>query len=319
MSEAFLDKPLTKEETRKYFKQVKEINQEYKPKIEYLLQYHNELQIKALKENFTPSPIIINYKDYFNIPFPSIMNIISSMEIRSTVGRQKTFVVIDKNYRFLYGFLKFTSPTLAIGVVRDYLKEKLGTQDRDTINQHINNHLLNIAVCVGVGILTQYLTGKLLVYISISKEIKDIMDSSYSMDLKYLLTTSLYGKSSQYNRIKELEYLGLTKGYNSTFTKEQRKWVLETYKKLFPDRKITTTAKAPHLYRLYTSIYNKLDGKVPFKPVLLKKGVYFYDSEKYPWKSMEENVAFWCERWYYPRKQRIDSGEVKIERRYYGN
>jgi len=55
--------------------------------------------------------------------------------------------------------------------------------------------------------------GKLLSILAFSKEIQEYFYSKYGYYYVAVCTTSLYGKSIQYDRIKELKLIGYTKGY----------------------------------------------------------------------------------------------------------
>ena len=57
--------------------------------------------------------------------------------------------------------------------------------------------------------------GKLLASLAFSKEILNYFKEKYYEPLLGITTTSLYGKSIQYDRLKCLKYLGNTKGFSS--------------------------------------------------------------------------------------------------------
>lgn len=75
------------------------------------------------------------------------------------------------------------------------------------------NHLMNITTCVAIPPFSfNYNAGKLVAMSMFSKEVYDYVKKIYSDELVCLTTFSLYGKSIQYDRLKELKYLGLTEG-----------------------------------------------------------------------------------------------------------
>lgn len=234
------------------------------------------------------------------------------MYFRKRVGRNIPLVIYDTNYNFIYGIIALSSPMLFNKNIDEYLKNKIKIYEFKNHAQFINDHLLDITVCVGMGELTKYLTGKMLIYSSFSKEIIDIYNNKYSTDIKLLMTTSIYGKSSIYNRVNNLQYLGLTEGYNAAFTQDQIKWIKETYKQAYPNRAGNKTAKTVHLFRLYEHLYDYFNGEMPFYPLKIKKGTYLYDGYKNDFKSFNTNINNWLTRWYYPRKQRLEENRIVI-------
>ena len=54
--------------------------------------------------------------------------------------------------------------------------------------------------------------GKLLSMLAFSKEVQDYYFNKYNEPLLGITTTSLYGKSIQYDKLKELTFIGYTKG-----------------------------------------------------------------------------------------------------------
>jgi len=308
----YTEQTLTKEELREEFKKYKsEIKDE--DKIREYIDKNNTKQLKAIDDNFTPSPKYMLFEEYFKkekFKYVSFVNAISSMYFRKRVGRNINIVIYDDKYDFIYGILSLSSPMLFNKVIDDYLKEKVENYDFKDHAKYINNHLIDISVCVGTGILTNYLSGKLLLLSALSSEIVNLFNQKYNTDIRLIMTTSIYGKSSIYNRIKNFEYLGLTKGYNAAFTKDQIKWLKDTYKEVYPNRKGNLTAKTVHLFRLYEHLFNYFKGDMPFYPLKMSKGTYIYDSYIHNFNSFNENVNYWLERWYIPRRERINN--IKI-------
>lgn len=54
--------------------------------------------------------------------------------------------------------------------------------------------------------------GKLLAMLTFSKEVNDYYYKKYNEPLLGITTTSLYGKSVQYDKLKQLKFIGYTKG-----------------------------------------------------------------------------------------------------------
>ena len=164
----------------------------------------------------------------------------------------------------------------------------------------MNEKVVELSVCIAFGYLTRYLTGKLAAFISMSKEIIEEYNQKYNTKIEVLFTTSIYGKSSLYNRIRNLKYLGLTEGYHSILTKEQIKEIKEKYQQYFPHRKIKETAQAEHLIRLYDHLQKK-GIPLSFKIEKHKRGVYVCNT----FLSLKENLEYWYNRWFVPRRERL--------------
>lgn len=259
------------------------------------LERNSELQQQAFLDGFDPQPDLLCYDEEFS--FNSLLNCVTSTVWKGRVGRQQSFIVKDSNYGFTYGLLGFSSPILNCKIT-PILKEKYGKIDFGMFNEGF----LEMSVCVGMGMLTRYLTGKLLAYIGISDLVVVVWDWRYGTDIKYIFTTSLYGKSSIYNRIKGLKYLGLSEGYNALFTKEEIAWIKREYALQFPGRMQKKTAKAPHLMRLYEHLYTLRNGNMPFYPLRTQRGVYLWDSG---FGHYVDNIDLWKKRWYFPRVERL--------------
>ena len=94
-------------------------------------------------------------------------------------------------------------------VIDDYI----GWLPEDKYTKKKYNNVMNITTCVGIPPFSfNYCAGKLLVMLMFSKEIYDYYYKLYNEHLVCITTFSLYGKSVQYDRLKEIKYLGLTKG-----------------------------------------------------------------------------------------------------------
>ena len=76
---------------------------------------------------------------------------------------------------------------------------------------------MNISTCVPLQPFGfNFNGGKLLTQLVFSQEVQDIFKSRYNHELLAITTTSLYGKSIQYDRLKEIKFIGFTKG-NSVY------------------------------------------------------------------------------------------------------
>ena len=77
------------------------------------------------------------------------------------------------------------------------------------------NYIFNISTCVAVQPLGfNFNIGKLLAMSVFSKEVQEKIKENYNHYAIEFYTFSIYGRSVQYERLKELKYIGLTKGHS---------------------------------------------------------------------------------------------------------
>jgi len=189
-----------------------------------------------------------------------------------------------------------------------------------------------------IGALPPYnylLGGKLVSYILASKEIREIYRKKYkdkitmiekrqASKLVGIFTTSLYGKSSQYNRLKfnnELLYkpVGETKGYGTLHLSEE---TIGKMQDLLKTKNIYITNKFGDGPSWTMRIIHKAGKELGFDPDLLlnhsfKRSIYFIPLAK-NWQqflkdqtnkpiyynySKKELVSFWKKRWLQNRKK----------------
>lgn len=276
-----------KEKLRNYYKQFKKENRQIKFWLEYISQ-----QQKKILDSFNINNIKI--KDY-DLPFRKneFVNNIASLFYKGKVGRRFDKIIYYKNIPLAY--IQLSSPVMN-AKINKFLKEKYGNFDFKFLNKKV----VELSICIAFGYLTKYLTGKLAVFTAMSKEVIEEYNQKYNTDIEVLFTTSIYGKSSLYNRVRNLQYLGLTEGYHSILTEEQIKEIKEKYKKYFPHRKIKKTSQADHLIRLYDHL-QKAGISLSFRIEKHKRGVYLCTT----FLSLKENLIYWYNRWFIPRRERL--------------
>lgn len=199
-----------------------------------------------------------------------------------------------------------------------------------------------------IGALPPYnylLGGKLVSYILASKEVREIYRKKYkdkvtlidkrkANQLVGIFTTSLYGKSSQYNRLKyknELLYkpIGETKGFGTLHLSEE---TIEKMQEYLKSEKIFITNKFGDGPSWTMRVIHKAGEMLGFDPHLLlkhsfKRNIYFIPLGQ-NWKaflngqskkplyynySKDELVQFWKERWLENRKQNPEIIEKVLE------
>ena len=277
----------TKEEQREYYNQFKKRDS----RIKIWLNNVSKLQ-ELLINSFDINKIII--KEY-DLPFPKnlFINNISSMYYKGRVGRQLDLLIYHDNIPLAY--IQYGSPVLNKQLA-EWIKNKYGKIDFSFINKKI----VDLSVCISFGILTKFLSGKLAVFVALSKETINIFNEKYGTDVEVIFTTSVFGKSSLYNRVRNLKYLGLTEGYHSILPEECIEEIQKLYKKYFPHRKIKKTALAEHIIRMYDHL-QEAGIKLSFKIPKLARGVYICETLL----PLKDNLEYWYNRWFLPRRSRI--------------
>lgn len=283
-----------KNELRNYYKQFKRKNN----KIDLWLKNVSLLQ-EDIVNCFNINNICI--KDY-NLQFNKrdFVNNVSSFYYKGKVGRRIDKIIYYNNIPLAY--IQLSSPILN-NKLSSFLKDKYEKLDFKLLNDKV----VDLSVCVAFGYLTKYLSGKLAVFVAISKEVINDYDKKYKTHIEVLSTTSIYGKSSLYNRVRNLKYLGLTEGYHSILTKEQIQEIKNKYIKHFPHRKIKKTALSHHLIRLYDHLL-KSNIELSFKIEKHKRGVYVCNN----FLPLKDNLTYWYIRWFLPRKERILQKEESL-------
>jgi hypothetical protein len=168
---------------------------------------------------------------------------VSSAPLSGEVGRRIHYLVRDKITGFVIGIVGLASD-LTIPI-RD--KHIGWTYQNKWAGKRIN-YLMNIQHAVATPELSKFLTGKLCALSARSKEVQQYFRDKYGHPLAAMTVTSLYGKSSMYNRLEGFVYLGTSKGYSSVLIP------LEVKEKMREDFKKT---KGKH-----SEIYYNEDGSV---------------------------------------------------------
>lgn len=227
----------------------------------------------------------------------TFVHLTSSLPFKGAVGRQvKLFIMCGDH---VLGMIHLTSP-LAQSKVRDAY---LNFQDKWNELKGI----YNIETCVSTPKYSSLLTGKLLIYCVFSNTIKTYLENKYENTVIGFETTSLYGKSSIYNRIPFFKYLGLTEGLSAVYIKDPEwKKLLKEYYEVYPNTK--TKRLAPVKFQIVDKLsnyYKKNNIEFPYeyKSESFRRGVYFgYCLDR----SIEDAIADWRTRWLYGRIERLN-------------
>lgn len=224
----------------------------------------------------------------------------SSFPWRGAVGRQvKMFVNCNG---IPVGMIHLTSPMAQMRVRDAYVNF---TDKWKELQQYYN-----IEVCIPLPKYAHLLTGKLLVYSVFSQEVYTYLEGKYATNVMGFETTSLYGRSSMYNRIPFLKYLGLTDGLSAVYIKDEE-WesILSDYKLKFPKQK--GNRLAPVKFQIVDKLnkwYQSRGIEFPYKyqDVSFRRGVYLGKTKDHD-ISLSDSVDEWRKRWLKKRMGRYEN------------
>jgi hypothetical protein len=132
---------------------------------------------------------------------------VSSFHYSKMIGKQIKMLIRDRTTKKYVGFTSISSDILACSIRDDYI---------GWVNKKLNN-IMNITTCVGLPPFSyNYNCGKLITMLMFSREVHDYVYKVYGDKLAAITTFSLYGKSIQYDRLKQLKMIGYTSGYGSS-------------------------------------------------------------------------------------------------------
>lgn len=207
-------------------------------------------------------------------------------------GRKLAFIVVHDN--LLLGLIFLASPVINM---TDRDKALNMPADPSKKGKALRN-VADISVCVASQPFGwRWNGGKLMAMIATT--LGDFWHERYNDELKHLVTTSLYGKGSQYNRV--YKFVGMTKGFGHEHISDEEykgmlKWMRDNDVEI-PSSKFGAGAN-PKMRRI--AAYRKASGD---KNVTLvhnkKRGIYVHDAVS-PDKR-QEVIQSWFDRWGYPR------------------
>lgn len=291
-----------KEHLRELFKEFKEETLEKNKKLidKYVDDYKQNLQLSCdlLKDKISVE--ICETKEQKQ-RWTAYVHLTTSLPWRGSVGRQVKLFIKCNNH--ILGMVHLVSP-LAQSKVRD---EYLNFENKWEQLKGV----YNIETCVATPKYSNLLTGKLLIYIVFSNVVVEYLEAKYGDKVIGFETTSLYGKSSIYNRIPFFKYLGLTEGLSAVYLKDEE-WtkLYEEYKQVFPNTK--TNRLAPVKFQIVDKLsryYAKHNMEFPYtyKSESFRRGVYFgYVQDK----SLTVAINEWRNRWLIGRMNRLEQDAI---------
>lgn len=202
-----------------------------------------------------------------------------------------------------------------IGWINDNKEERVII---DNIEKPRISYLVNISCCVGLQPVSHNLNiGKLLVCIVFSKQVLELYKQKFGHYYAGVITLSLYGKGIQYDRLKEIKYIGETKGQGiSHIPKPIMKEIINYVKEYYPEKFKSITKNYLNKLRVFNLFVKEDDSMKNYCLHNQKRGIYFgytgnnndlffqckqdnFNLDKT--KDLYEIINWWKERWARPR------------------
>jgi len=297
---------------------------------------HESFAVKAISnpvdwDNFQPELIQVKSGQDKTL-YEYFRGTVASLASSGYVGRQLKFLLKDKVSTNVIGFASIGSDLCIIGE-RDKL---IGWTHEQKFQGGKLSCGFNINVCMTLYPYGALTTGKLLAMLLCSNEIRNLWKETYGDPCCYVLTTSLYGKSSQYNRIKEyLDFIGYTKGFGNAHVDNDTYKMIDEYltlenKNVADDIKRKSNVKMSIIGKGSKLAVDKhhnlgaLEGLIPELKDAGKHGQcrgiymgYFAENakefltdqikeEEIKWfdRPIDKIIEFWKERWYKMRLEK---------------
>lgn len=165
-----------------------------------------ELMSRVDYEKVRPRLIVASPADI--VVWRFIRSVVSSAPFSGRYGRGWQMFCIDENTRGILGVVEICSELTVLGPRERYI----GWTQHARFKQRRLNNVANMGTCVSVqpfGLLTG---GKFMASASASADVVQMWLTRYGDPLAAVTTTSLYGKSSVYERLREWDYAGETPG-----------------------------------------------------------------------------------------------------------
>lgn len=144
------------------------------------------------------------------------------------IFRRINYLLREKNTGKYLGVLQISSDVYSMGL-RDEFIGWSAEEKKSRIN-----YLVNIKACVGLQPMSHNLNiGKLLTMLVFSKRVMTDYYNKYGHYYAVVCTLSLYGRSIQYERLKEIKYIGNTKGFGSQYISKELYEKMRNYLKKY--------------------------------------------------------------------------------------
>lgn len=209
-------------------------------------------------------------------------------------GRKLAFIVVHDN--LLLGLIFLASPVINMSGRDTALNLPADPSEKGRELRKV----ADISVCVASQPFGwRWNGGKLMAMIATT--LGDFWHERYGDELKHLVTTSLYGKGSQYNRV--YKFVGMTKGHGHEHISEEKyqemlQWMRDNNVEI-PSSKFGAGSN-PKMRRI--AAYRRASGDKAITLVHNKKrGIYVH--EAIAPEKRDEVIQKWFDRWGQPRFQ----------------
>ncbi|MBL7856046.1 MAG: DUF4338 domain-containing protein [Cyclobacteriaceae bacterium] len=254
-----------------------------------------------------------------------------SMPYQRAYGRQMRFLIWDNYHMIPFGIIGLQSPVLKMSVRDKYLKIP-----KEELDVWVNRSMQ----AQRVGALPPYnglLGGKLAALTLSANEIRKAYKEKYAdaktllenrrldSNLLFITTSSAYGRSSIYNRLKfkgklVAEKLGYTKGFGTFHVPDSLFLEIKKFLQSEGINTETTFGNGPSKrIKLLYQAFSRLE--LPnYSQHQIQREYYLYShvrnlenvihkgkKAQYISRPFDELAQFWKERWCLPRSQRIDT------------
>lgn len=156
---------------------------------------------------------------------------VSSLPYTGVVGRAIRILVRDDFTNKYIGIMCLSSDVYNLGE-RDAYIQKTNNCITDK-NTYLRN-LVNLSCCVPLQPFGYNTTGgKLIASLAFSRQVFDYYYNKYNEPLLAIVTTSINGKSIQYDRLQCLKMIGYTKGYGSVNIPDELYSVCQEYNNIW--------------------------------------------------------------------------------------
>lgn len=204
-------------------------------------------------------------KDIWNY-FRRYISSLKTLKGSKLIGRQLYILIKDDNTNKYLGIISLSSDMYSCESRDRYIGWNNETKKNNL------KYIMNMSTCVSIQPFGyNFNGGKLLASLAFSKEVLNYFKKNYEEPLLGITTTSLYGVSIQYDRLKNLKYLGLTKGNSSFKVSEEVTKLCKNYLK----KEYNIEYKSMKKFIIVTKAFQKLN--LPKEDILTDKpkGIYF--------------------------------------------
>ena len=294
----------------------------------YQLEERRALELMRRPDYTNLHPVLVPCARKDRSLWQYVRQVVSSAPDRGILGRQIQYLCVDQNTGGILGALRLNSDLNMLGV-RDQL---IGWTKERKFNGGLNM-LANMGTCIAVAPFGRLTGGKFMSVAATSKEVVESYERRYRTPLAALLTTSLFGKSSQYNRMKEWELIGYTQGRGSfQLGLEVRKHLKRIYHAnkdiLVTQGNRTDRATWDRVNLVFGKAKLKLEGLSAEQP----RGIYFapLGPNTIPMllgesshvggtrRTQREITEWWNNRWYQMRLRKFESDVTNFDFSCYG-